>query len=148
MMHEDVCIFYKSFPTYNPQLWERQVGANYISLYAGENHPRDLLDFRDKKGHPIPEPNMPIQTPLEAVRYFVLTYTNPGDIVLDPCSGTGSFPVTAVAEGRNFIGIDTNKLYNTMCRRRVMNMWSLLKDEQRDRLVRTGMFTNDLSTIE
>ena len=42
-------------------------------------------------------------------RYLVRTYSNPGDVVLDNTSGSGSFLVSAVMEGRNFIGIEKNE---------------------------------------
>ena len=42
-------------------------------------------------------------------RYLIRTYSNPGDIVLDNTSGSGSFLVSAVMEGRNFIGIEKNE---------------------------------------
>lgn len=41
--------------------------------------------------------------------FFVRTYTNPGDVVLDNTSGSGSFLVAALMEGRNFIGIEKNE---------------------------------------
>lgn len=49
------------------------------------------------------------QKPIELGRYFIRTYTNPGDIVLDNAFGSGSFLVAALMEGRNFIGIEKNK---------------------------------------
>ena len=48
------------------------------------------------------------QKPVELGRYFVRTYTTPGDIVLDNTSGSGSFLVAALMEGRNFVGIEKN----------------------------------------
>jgi DNA modification methylase len=51
----------------------------------------------------------PTQKPIELGRYFVRTYTNPGDVVLDNTSGSGSFLVAALMEGRNFIGIEKNE---------------------------------------
>lgn len=51
----------------------------------------------------------PTQKPLELGRYFVRTYTKPGDIVLDNTFGSGSFIVSALMEGRNFVGIERNQ---------------------------------------
>jgi DNA modification methylase len=51
----------------------------------------------------------PTQKPIELGRYLIKTYTNPGDIVLDNASGSGSFLIAALLEGRNFIGIEKNQ---------------------------------------
>ena len=48
------------------------------------------------------------QKPVELGRYFSRTYSNPGDIVLDNTSGSGSFLIAALMEGRNFVGIEKN----------------------------------------
>ena len=40
---------------------------------------------------------------------MVRTYTNPGAIILDNTSGSGSFVVAALAEGRNFVAIEKNE---------------------------------------
>ena len=51
----------------------------------------------------------PTQKPIELGRYLVRTYTNPGDVVLDNACGSGSFLISALMEGRNFIGIEKNE---------------------------------------
>ena len=51
----------------------------------------------------------PTQKPIELGRYFVRTYSNPGDVILDNTFGSGSFLVAALMEGRNFIGIEKNE---------------------------------------
>ena len=42
-------------------------------------------------------------------RYFIRTYSNPGDVILDNAFGSSSFLVAALMEGRNFIGIEKNE---------------------------------------
>ena len=51
----------------------------------------------------------PTQKPVELGRYFIRTFTIPGDVVLDNTSGAGSFLVSALLECRNFIGIEKNQ---------------------------------------
>ena len=51
----------------------------------------------------------PTQKPVSLGRYFVKTYSNPGDVILDNTSGSGSFVVAALLEGRNFVAIEKNK---------------------------------------
>lgn len=73
----------------------------------GKRYPTDIIYFKtaESEGKVF----HPTQKPVELGRYFVRTYTNPGDIVLDNTSGSGSFLVAALLEGRNFIGIEKNE---------------------------------------
>ena len=54
---------------------------------------------------------LPTQKPVAANEYFIRTYTNEGDTVLDCCMGSGSTGVAAVKLNRSFIGIERNKKY-------------------------------------
>lgn len=124
--HETVLIFYKMLPIYHPQktTGHKPVhtytkhfdnGSNYgeslIGVSGGGNtdrYPRDVLKFQwdtqKSKLHPT-------QKPVAANEYFIKTYTDEGDIVLDCCMGSGSTGVAAVKLNRNFIGIEMNKEY-------------------------------------
>jgi site-specific DNA-methyltransferase (adenine-specific) len=51
----------------------------------------------------------PTQKPVELGRYLIRTYTNPGDLVLDNACGSGSFLLSALMEGRRFIGMEKNE---------------------------------------
>ncbi len=120
--HEDVCVFYKKQPVYNPQMVEGepydkgmrkdQLSGSYGDFHSvhvksdGMRYPTDILYFKtsESEGEVI----HPTQKPVSLGRYFVRTYTNPGDVVLDNTSGSGSFLVAALLEGRNFIGIEKN----------------------------------------
>ena len=42
------------------------------------------------------------------LRWLVRTYSEPGDLVVDPCAGSGSAGEAAHAEGRRFRGWDTD----------------------------------------
>lgn len=121
--HEDVCVFYKKQPTYNPQMTKGepydkgvrkdQLSGSYGDFLpvhvhsAGERYPTDIVYFKtaESEGNVV----HPTQKPVELGRYFVRTYTNPGDVVLDNTCGSGSFLVSALLEGRNFIGIEKNE---------------------------------------
>jgi adenine-specific DNA-methyltransferase len=48
----------------------------------------------------------PTQKPVQALKPLIDAFTHPGDIVLDPFSGSGSTLVAARELGRQFIGID------------------------------------------
>jgi len=121
--HEDVCVFYKNQPTYNPQMtpgepYDKGVRKNQLTgsygdfrpvhvASDGERYPVDIIYVKtaESEGEVV----HPTQKPIELGRYFVRTYTNPGDIVLDNAFGSGSFLVAALMEGRNFIGIEKNE---------------------------------------
>lgn len=121
--HEDVCVFYKKQPAYNPQMTEgeaynkghrkNQLTGSYGDFSPvevksdGQRYPTDIVYFKTAESEG--EVYHPTQKPVELGRYMVKTYTNPGDIVLDNTCGSGSFLVAAVKEGRNFIGIEKNE---------------------------------------
>lgn len=121
--HEDVCVFYKKQPVYNPQMLEgepydkgvrkNQLSGSYGDFHPvhvqsdGKRYPTDIVYFKtaESEGKVI----HPTQKPVELGKYMVRTYTNPGAIILDNTSGSGSFVVAALAEGRNFVAIEKNE---------------------------------------
>ena len=156
--HEDVCIFYKKQPVYHPQMIEgepydkgirkNQLSGSYgdfqpVHVHSdGKRYPTDIIYFKtaESEGKVF----HPTQKPVELGRYFVRTYTNPGDIVLDNTSGSGSFLVAALLEGRNFIGIEKNENvalfkkedvdYIQVSRQRLLQAWNQLSDEKRGKV--------------
>ena len=120
--HEDVCVFYRKMPVYNPQMIDGepydkgfrkdQLSGSYGDFQSvhvksdGKRYPTDVLYFKTAESEG--EVFHATQKPVELGRYFVRTYSNPGDVVLDNTSGSGSFLVAALIEGRNFVGIERN----------------------------------------
>lgn len=123
--HENICVFYREPPTYNPQktsghkpvnsFYTRHSGRNYGKAEANtagggstERFPRTVLRFpsekQTRKGHST-------QKPIALMRYLVRTYTNAGGIVLDFCMGSGSTGLACALEGRGFIGIEKNEAF-------------------------------------
>lgn len=120
--HEDVCVFYQRQPVYNPQMTEgepydkgvrkNQLSGSYgdflpVHVHSdGKRYPTDVVYFKtaESEGDVIHA----TQKPVELGRYFVRTYSKPGDLILDNTSGSGSFLVAALMEGRNFMGIEKN----------------------------------------
>jgi DNA modification methylase len=120
--HEDIMVFYKNLPTYNPQKTtghKRKVstaehkrnstvttdyGEHGLHTYdSTERYPTSVWEFpTDKQKCPL----HPTQKPIELCRYTIRTYTNEGDLVLDNCCGSGSIPLAAKLENRNYIGMD------------------------------------------
>ena len=133
--HENLLIFYKRLPVYNPQMTTghaRKVSTaqhkrnclfstNYgdfdpVTYDSTERYPVDVLEFKwdtqKSKLHPT-------QKPISACEYFIKTYTNPGDIVLDNVMGSGSTGVAALSLGRRFIGIERDKAMFETARKRI-----------------------------
>lgn len=62
----------------------------------------------------------PTCKPIKLMRYLCrLTSTPTGGIVLDPFAGSGSTGVAAIAEGRNFVGIELDADYFAIMERRI-----------------------------
>jgi site-specific DNA-methyltransferase (adenine-specific) len=117
--HENILVFYKKLPTYNPQMtggkpYDKGYGFRDSSNYGkqravsdkndtGLRYPTSILDHsnanRRGKVHPT-------QKPVELMEYLIKTYTNEGETVLDNCMGSGTTGVACVNTNRNFIGIE------------------------------------------
>lgn len=121
--HEDICIFYKSQPAYNPQMTygepynkgfrKDQFTGSYGDFKTvevksnGERYPTDVVYFKTAESEG--EVYHPTQKPVELGRYLIRTFTKEGEVILDNTCGSGSFLVSAVLEGRKFIGIEKNQ---------------------------------------
>lgn len=121
--YEEICIFYKNQPKYNPQMSfgepynkgyrKDQFSGSYgdfksvIVKSDGERYPTDVIYFKTAESEgPVYHAT---QKPVELGRYLVKTFTNENDIVLDNACGSGSFLVAAALEGRKYIGIEKNE---------------------------------------
>jgi site-specific DNA-methyltransferase (adenine-specific)/modification methylase len=123
--HEDILIFYENNCTYNPQMREgkpRQVGFNKKQMTGsygeytpilrnneGQYYPTDVIYFETPE-HETDGYYSSTQKPLELCKYLIETYSNPGDIILDNCFGSGTTLVAAIETERNFVGIEKNRI--------------------------------------
>lgn len=132
--HEDICIFYKKQPSYNPEMtngdaYDKGIRKDQFTGSYGDfkpkhvksnggRYPNDIVFFEEQivddfiyvKTAESEGPVLhPTQKPVELGRYLIKTYTNPGDIVLDNACGSGSFLLSAILENRQFIGIEKNE---------------------------------------
>jgi len=121
--HEDVCVFYKNQPPYNPQMTygepynkgfrKDQLTGSYGDFKTvevksnGERYPTDVVYFKTAESEG--KIYHPTQKPVELGRYLIRTFTQPNAVVLDNACGSGSFLVAAALEGRRYIGIEKNE---------------------------------------
>lgn len=133
-IHENILVFYKKSPVYNPQMRKgfkpyevvnggksKNYGAYKTKILTknnGNRYPVDFIEFsRDtNKLHPT-------QKPVALLEYFIKTYTNEGDTVLDNCMGSGSTGVACVNTGRDFIGIELNIDYYNIAKNRIAELY-------------------------
>jgi site-specific DNA-methyltransferase (adenine-specific) len=91
---------------------DKSVGG-YVTINLGERFPLTVLDYNAESGlHPT-------QKPVALFRYLIRTYTQPGEVVLDPCVGSGTTALAAQVEGRHFICGDTDADYCEIARARL-----------------------------
>lgn len=132
--HENICVFYKKQPTYNPQMTTGHQRKVAKSLHTRKNnrcygkdtkdtfydsterYPLDVQLFSNgdqrKKMHPT-------QKPVELCEYLIKTYTNESDVVLDNCIGSGTTAVACINTNRRFIGIEKEWDYCKVANKRI-----------------------------
>jgi site-specific DNA-methyltransferase (adenine-specific) len=133
--HEDVVVFYKRPPSYNPQMEirgkERQKGSynkrkgdgdscygkfENVSYKNNTYYPTSLLKFSNAiqkdKVHTT-------QKPVALFEYLIKTYTSEGEVVLDNCLGSGTTAIAAINTNRHFIGIEKEREYVDIANERI-----------------------------
>lgn len=129
--NEDICIFYKKQPTYNPQYtygdpykrWNTQKSVDKQTNYG--EHKNNIAESKDGKRLPttvlkfnrVERPKHPTQKPIDLLEWLINTYTNEGDMVLDNCMGVGSTGIACKNTKRSFIGIELDSKYFEIARK-------------------------------
>ena len=133
--HEDILVFYRKQPTYNPQMTHghvRKVARNVdratklsdcygdqagITSYdSTSRYPRSVIvTSTDKQVSAL----HPTQKPVALMEYLIRTYTEHGQTVLDFTMGSGTTGVACVNTGRDFIGIENNQNYFELAQGRI-----------------------------
>ncbi len=130
---ENILVFYKKLPTYNPQMIEgsaytikRNYNDNeifgktgtkdgYVTKNTGIRYPTNLIKFNRE----LYDRLHPTQKPVALCEYLIKTYTLPGEVVLDNCIGSGTTAIACINTGRNFIGIEIEEKYVKIARERI-----------------------------
>jgi len=125
-IHENICVFYKKQPTYNPiktkapedKIDRRKTLNPTINPYlggikkervadSGMRYPTSVQLFASlsKKGQ------HPTEKPLDMFEWLIKTYSNEGDLILDNCAGSGTTGEACFNTGRNYIQIEKEQEY-------------------------------------
>lgn len=133
--HENISIFYKKLPTYNPQMEQGKPytkkavtngdGNNYgkfnrvgqVLINNGERFPRSVIKISNDNHKSL----HPTQKPVALLEYLIKTYTNDSELVLDNCMGSGSTGVACKNLNRKFIGIELDENYFNIAKERIEN---------------------------
>ena len=136
--HEQIAVFYKKLPKYNPQFTSGKplhskgktykdkpiVNQNYGVFHTAddsragstEKYPTSILKFQK------PHPSISVhrtQKSVELLEWLINTYTNAGETVLDNCMGSGSTGVACINTNRNFIGYELDEHYFQIAKERL-----------------------------
>lgn len=141
--HEDILVFYKSLPTYNPQMTEGEPSHpqrngkhketnNCYGTYKplktyekvgrvaptrpGMKFPTSIIRIRKEHERTVLHPT---QKSVELLRYLIRTYSNEGDLVLDNTAGSMSTAIAAIRENRRFVMIEKDTKYFEIGKKRI-----------------------------
>jgi site-specific DNA-methyltransferase (adenine-specific) len=134
--HEDILVFYKSLPIYNPQMvdgkpydkgkahrptevYREQKGEIHVKNDSGQRYPRSVQYFKTAESEGVAY--HPTQKPISLMEWLIKTYTNEGDIVLDNCIGSGTTAIACIRTNRKYIGIDIDESYINITTERISN---------------------------
>jgi site-specific DNA-methyltransferase (adenine-specific) len=124
--HEDILVFYKNLPTYNPQktigvpydkgkanrpteVYREQKGEIHVKNEDGLRYPRSVQYFKtaESEGKVLHS----TQKPISLFEWLIKTYSNENDVILDNCIGSGTTAIAAIRTKRNYLGIENDENY-------------------------------------
>ena len=129
--HENILVFYRALPTYNPQMTpgrpyvkraDTKLGAEIYrhtphveSNNKGTRYPRSVQKWaqEQRKGHPTAKPQAMFE-------WLIQTYTYPRETVLDNCMGSGTTAAACEATGRKWIGIEMDEAFCKVAKDRLI----------------------------
>lgn len=128
--HEDIVIFYKYLPTYNPQMTKceahkrnhtkgkmlkqgkNQCYGNFIELptvISDEKFPKSIISIN--REHCVGKFYHPTQKAVALIEWLIKTYSNKGDLILDNTAGSMTTAIAAINTNRRCICIEKDDKY-------------------------------------
>ena len=137
-VHENILVFYKHQPTYNPLMTKRDNPT--IAVYGkdtkggdSKTHKNQRLRYSEGYNRFVKYPRSvikinrdtlkgsmhPTQKPVALFEYLIKTYTNENDLVLDNCAGSGTTAIACLNTNRQFIVMEKEQKYYDIILKRV-----------------------------
>lgn len=134
--HEDMCVFYKKQPTYNPQKTSGHIRK--VSTAAHKRNSKQSTNYNEIKNHTYDSTERfpksvwlfakdtqkcaltPTQKPVALVEEIIKTYTNEGETVLDSTAGSMTTGIAAIRTSRKCICIENNEEIFNIGKNRIM----------------------------
>lgn len=144
--HEDIMVFYKSLPTYNPQMvkcephkrnhskgnlkkpTQNKCYGNFVevpTIISDEKFPKSIITI--SKEHCAGKFFHPTQKPVSLIEWLIKTYSNEEETILDNCMGSGTTGIACINTKRNYIGFELNKEYYDLSIKRVQDHEQLIQ---------------------
>ena len=131
--YETISVFYSKLPTYNPQMTVAEKiykrgfvkrkksdcygeEKDFVQVDSGLRYPKRIIEIGNADTRDIQHST---QKPIELMEYFIKTYTNEGETVLDNTMGSGTTGVACVNTNRHFIGIEKDEKYFEIAENRI-----------------------------
>jgi DNA modification methylase len=132
--HEDILVFYKKLPTYNPQMvqgvpydkgvahrptevYREQKGEIHVKNENGLRYPRSVQYFKTAESEG--KVYHPTQKPIKMFEWLIKTFSNENDVVLDNCLGAGTTAIAALRTNRKYVGIEISEEYYNISKERL-----------------------------
>lgn len=134
--HEDMCVFYKKQPIYNPQKTSGHIRK--VSTASHKRNSKQSTNYNEIKNHTYDSTERfpksvwqfakdtqkcaltPTQKPVALIEEIIRTYTDEGDTVLDSCCGSGTTGVACINTNRKYILIEKEKYYFDLSKNRII----------------------------
>ena len=130
--HEDITVFYKKLPKYNPIMRKGEMAHNSKGSISKNNitgtisrtlpntsrwkYPSTIIKVKSTNSTRNIHPT---QKPVALFEYLIKTYTNEGETVLDNCMGSGTTAIAAINTNRNYIGFELDEEYYNLANERI-----------------------------
>ena len=142
--YEDICIFYKKQPIYNPQFTEGKpytitrdktprhyevtgtTMTETTTINDGKRYPTRIIPINQERGF------HPSQKPVALLEYLIRTYTNEineegnKSVILDNCIGSGSTALACINSSRDFIGMEQEKKFVDIANERIKEALNIM----------------------
>lgn len=149
--HENIAVFYQHLPTYNPQkimldrTYKKRQGSRWTEIYRKCVNPQIVKTYNSLMPSTVLNfgsdmftssgaftTQYPTQKPVLLMEWLVKTYTNEGELVLDPFLGSGSTGIACINTNRRFIGIEKDADRFALACERISKSFEQEKESDRD----------------